>query len=329
MPGLNEQFPTELNAGLEAGLETLSYNQVLTFTKYEQVVLPLDGFVFWVASSLLSSSATFGASAFDTSSYDQEATIAAPPFTVQVKGSFHYSTEFLQTAEENYGWNRAIFTAQSPIDEFNVISDTVLYLTEVDGIKFAFSSRDAYYRQADLHHYRGEAIYPTMLSQIIDDPRQLDTKTLVVSNSLPIWLSFSGAVPIYPSFAMPSNVRPPYIAAHIEPSKTQAIQMAPSFDQLSNHYQLVEDTVRLTMFGLRNNQALDLQDRIFQASLDGDLFGIMNMPIIQEEKRPQNEINALANCKVLELRVNYYQTRVQNLARQLIAKAVPSYFPTE
>ncbi|ECP0802337.1 hypothetical protein FYO77_25455, partial [Salmonella enterica] len=58
MPSLNElqqTAKTELNAALTQGLDDISRFQVVTFTKYIRKVLPLDGFVFWVKASVLSS----------------------------------------------------------------------------------------------------------------------------------------------------------------------------------------------------------------------------------------------------------------------------------
>ncbi len=46
-------------AALAGGVETLSLQQEITFTQYVRLVLPLDGFVFWVRSDLLTASALF------------------------------------------------------------------------------------------------------------------------------------------------------------------------------------------------------------------------------------------------------------------------------
>ena len=47
----------QLGAGLAQGVETLSGNEQITFTLYVKLVLPLDGYVFWVNASLLTDSA--------------------------------------------------------------------------------------------------------------------------------------------------------------------------------------------------------------------------------------------------------------------------------
>ncbi len=73
----------------------------------------------------------------------------------------------------------------------------------------------------------------------------------------------------------------------------------------------------ITIYGIRNNDALDFQDYVFNQSLN-EIFGIMNMPIIRDRKRTQKEIGAIAIKKVIEFEINYYQSRAQSIARQLI-----------
>ncbi|EJP5366426.1 hypothetical protein NUA54_005091, partial [Salmonella enterica] len=100
MPSLSElqqTAKTELNATLTQGLDDLSRFQVVTFTKYIRKVLPLDGFVFWVKASVLSSAP------------DSE------PDTVNVKGYLHLTTESIQDDEQLYDRNVVTFTAQADI----------------------------------------------------------------------------------------------------------------------------------------------------------------------------------------------------------------------
>ena len=52
----------QMAAGLALGLETLSQNQTITFTRYHRLVLPMDGFVFWVKADLLTPSALLNSS---------------------------------------------------------------------------------------------------------------------------------------------------------------------------------------------------------------------------------------------------------------------------
>ena len=72
-------------------------------------------------------------------------------------------------------------------------------------VGFSFSARRSYYQQADLHHYVGDAIYPAFETQVIDTSEELTElleDRLIVSNSLPIWLSLPPpGVPIYPEIS--------------------------------------------------------------------------------------------------------------------------------
>ena len=53
MPSVNEPVRTALGAALKAGVDTISLSQQLTFTLYKRLVLPLDGYLFWVKASIL------------------------------------------------------------------------------------------------------------------------------------------------------------------------------------------------------------------------------------------------------------------------------------
>lgn len=326
MPGLNEEYESQLAAGLDTGLETLSLNQEITFTKYIRVVLPLDGFVFWVSADLLSPSAIFNTAAYDLAAFNQPLNLATAAPTLTIKGSLHYTTDFRQEIEGSYGLNRVTFTAQDPVQDFNAVSSNMMYIGQFDGLMFSFSRRDSFYKQSDLYHYQGDAILPRMRSQIISKASGLDTSNIVCSNSMPIWLSLNKYMPVYPSMLGPTNIQPPYATVEIRPDETVAIQAAPRLDDLDNHWQLVSDTVRITIFGLRNLNALDFQDYVFQYSLDTDLFGVMDMPVIRDTHYNQPEINALAMAKTITFKINYYQSRMREIARQLILSAIPTIY---
>jgi hypothetical protein len=300
---------SQLAAGLAEGINTLSNNQTITFTKYVRYVLPLDGYVFWVRSDL---------AGFQTN---------AAPVTVAVQGSFHYASDTQQREDETFAINRVVFTALSEIQDFNLIEPCVMYIGEFEGVRFAFTQRKSFYRQADLYHYVGNAVYPAMASQVIDCVEQLTDRSVVVSNSLPVWLSLNQIMPMFPSFLVPDNLPPVYAAVHIEPDATRALQSVPSFDSTLTHYQLVSDRVKITMYGMRNFNALDFQDYIYNYMLNDDnLFGLMNMPVIRDEKRTQAELSVIAMKKSIEFEVSYYQTRVNDVARQLILTCVPNFY---
>ncbi|HET8687074.1 MAG TPA: hypothetical protein VFM18_10470, partial [Methanosarcina sp.] len=145
----------------------------------------------------------------------------------------------------------------------------------------------------------------------------------IATNSLPIWLALNGLMPVYPAFLAPTNLRPPYATVSIP--ETLPIQAAPYIDNTSAHWQLVQDKVKITIYGERNNDALDFQDYVFQNSLDTENFGISNMPIIKDEVRTQSELGILAIKKSFELEINYYQNRALQVARQLITSALCSF----
>src|SRR5882762_5524404 len=263
---------TPLNAALDQGIETISYNQEIEFTKYVRLVLPLDGFVFWVKADLLSQSALLNAALYNGAVFNQNETVITSAPTVSIKGSFHYETQSTQDQTETYANNHVVFTAESEIQDFNEIGPNVIFIGTFDGMRFAFSSRAYLYRQADIFHYSGHAVYSIMDSQIIDTSDGLTSKELVVSNSIPIWLSMNTYqkleieyfappdFPLYPSFLSPQNLPPPYATVHIEPTTTQGIQAAPFLDSTLSHYQLCQETVRIGFYGVRNDDVLNFMD---------------------------------------------------------------------
>jgi hypothetical protein len=327
---------TPIGSVLKAGTDQISLNQTITFTKYIRLVLPLDGFVFWVRSTIVKPSAMLNMAAFNTAAFGSAPQYSNPANgddTLIAMGSLHYASMEAQTQTNSYTTNQIVFTSEDEIKDFNEISPDVMYLGEWQGVRFSFGQRRSFYQQADLWHYTGNAVYATMTTQIIDYPAQLDTQNVIVSNSLPLWLAMNQMsppfpyppgqrIPLYPSFAVPVNLEPPYGAVHID--GTEAIQSTPYIDQQSSHWQLVEETVVITLQGLRNFNAIDFVDFVlnYTEAFDPPLFGITNMPVVQDEKDPQVELQTLSMRKKVEFRINYYQTRMRNLARQLIETVI-------
>jgi hypothetical protein len=162
---------------------------------------------------------------------------------------------------------------------------------------------------------------------IIDDLEGFDPVNVVVSNSLPAWLTLNKVCPIYPSFLLPDNLPLPYIAAHVIPEETHSIQPVPIIDLDGSHWQLARDRVRLTFYGLRNFNAVDWLDQALAfIGYDGEVMGLMNGPIIRDEKRTQAEIGVIAMKKTLEFEVSYYQQRVRALALQYIKTCIPHFY---
>ncbi|KGC12896.1 hypothetical protein DM48_372 [Burkholderia gladioli] len=308
MPSIAESLGTQsqLASTLAAGVDQISQSQEITFTRYSQSVLASDGYVFWVNTGQ----------------------------TQTVKGSLHQVTDQQQNEDETIDINRIIFTALDPIDDFNTVAPTDLFIGEIDGIKFSFNARGSLYRQANLYHYVGNAVYPALASQLIDSAADLPAGP-IVSNSLPIWLAQSTPqLPIYPSYLVPANVVPPYVVAHIEPDATEA----PSFPDyvwpgtvvpnsggspLHNlpSSQLAKDRVRLTMYGLNNQQAIQFYASLIDYSLNTDNFGFGNSPAIKDAKRTQSELNVIAMKKTLDIDAWYFQTTSDAIARRLILEA--------
>ncbi|MFJ5338361.1 hypothetical protein ACIPSD_04515 [Pectobacterium sp. CHL-2024] len=309
MPSLNElqqTAKTELNATLTQGLDDLSQYQVVTFTRYIRKVLPLDGFVFWVKASLIDPD--------DTAD------------TVDVRGYLHLTTDSIQDDEQIYDRNVVTLTAQSDIDPFNDIGNDVLYIGEFFGIQFSFSRRTGLNEPANLYHYTGEAIFPHMRSQIINSADDIDLDDVVVSSSLPVWLSLNQYMPMFPAMLSLQNLTPPF--ATVKCSNVAPIEGGYYIDAESNQYQLVTEDVTISITGLRNAETADFLWYVQQYTLRDDAeMGVMNIPVVQDERVRQNELNVIAMRKTIKFRVNYYQQRMRNVSRQLITSSIPSIYP--
>lgn len=306
MPSLEEVVGAPggpLHDALLAGLADISQQQPVTFTTYSRYVLPLDGFVFWLRRG-----------------------------TFQATGALHYSTERYQAEDETATRNSVVFTSGTEIVDLNTPNSTTLIVGEIDGMKYAFTRQGWFFPPAAVWHYTGEALQPSEATQLVDNPGRLDPTQLIVSNSLPAWLSLfnyrpiwltplNPAIPLFPSYLVPDNIEPPYGSVHIEPTSTVALQSAPWLDRDSSHYQLTAEDVRITLYGCSNNQALDFLDLINRYSYDYNVIGIMNMPTVRDGKRAAPEAMILAQQKFIDVRVSYVQTRINNLARQMILEA--------
>jgi hypothetical protein len=319
---LDDATSTQIHDALDAGLDVLSGRQTVEFVPYIRTVLPLDGFVFWVRASLL----------------PQQRLVEnglQSPDPVTVEGSLHYASVGTMMLDENISIQRVDFAAKTPITDFAQVAPNVLYVAEwqtpLGSFKFTFNNRGTYYRQADIHHYTGDAVYPAFIAQLIDNIEQFDRRQ-VVSNSLPLWLTvcanipfiseISFVLPMYPAYLIPANLPPPYAAVEVMPRTTRALQARAYRDSNNSRWQLVAETVALTFYGLRNDDIMDFVDYAVDRSANLGDFGIMNMPVVRDEYRPQLELSALAQKKTVEFEVNYYQTRMRDIARQYIKTAI-------
>lgn len=301
-----------LGAALASGVKTLSADQAITFTLYKKQVLPVDGFVFWINGSIAAG---------------VDPTI---PATAKIKGSLHYSTEVGQHEDATVAYNTIVFTSLSEVDVFKEINPQYMYLADYEGIRFSFSSRGKFYEQADLYHYMGTAVSSVMETQIIDTLSQLDALAPIVSNSLPVWLAMPSYIPpypgftcpiiLYPSFLVPDNEPPPYGAVHVE--DTRSLVETAAFTPTLTSEQLSAETVRVTLYGANNDVAITFLNFVIQYSYDWNFIGMMNMPIIVDEKRTQPELRVIAQKKVIEFKIAYLQRSVRNVARQFIKHVV-------
>lgn len=314
--------PQELASGLQLGTTTISANQTLVFTLYKRLVLPIDGYVFWInASSLKKKSAAYDLSAYDTTPLNAPKPKAIAPQTFNQLGSLHYSQEIYQEEDSTYTKQTALFTSINQVVEFAALAPNELYITKLpNGTRIAFNGQQGRYTQAGLWHYNGSALYSTEATQVIETPQQLSSLQ-IVSNSLPIWLAMSTVnLPIYPSYLSALNIFPPYVTADI--TGTQAIGQSPSYGKLSSQSQLVTEQVKFTIYGTNNDAALDFQTMLLNNSLpDDSAYGIMNMPVPVDDKKVQSEFQIIAQKKTMIVQVNYYQNRTRNIARQLIEHA--------
>lgn len=378
---------TQQEAVLNAGIDQIAAHQVITFTKYYRVILPLDGYLFWVNANVLAgnsgipnvsllnevtpdqasmpngplpscaqgaysgNSAQPGIPEGNTAQFNQpreyrsHAGTARGPGTIKVQGSLHYDIERHQIQDQTYDINKVIFTAESPISDFDEVGPNCMFLGSFENplasegtIRFSFDRRQNFFQQANKYHYIGDAVYPDLETQIIDDLNGFDTQNVIVSNSLPIWLAMNQMappypyparqnIPMYPSFLVPDGINPPYGVVHVRPESTQGLAGRSTIRSTdSSHFQLTKETVEITLLGLRNFNALDFVDYVqVMAAQDDAPFGIMNIPTIRDEKRFQNEISAIAMKKTITFDVNYLQTRMRNLAEQFIKKVNIDY----
>lgn len=297
---------------LASGVDWLSGSQEITFTRYQRYILPLDGFIFWVKDAN-----------------------AAP---LIAHGSLHYASDTDQLEDEMATSNSVVFTSKSLVEDLNAIGPATMWIANYEGLRIGFSSRGSYYKQADLHHYSGASLMPALRSQVIDDISALDTASLIVSNSLPVFLFLNqyqppyptplkivGQITLFPSFCIPDNLSPPYGAVHIE--RSENLQDAPFLNNRLRPFALASDVVRITTYGLNNDAATLLRDAILQYSYDWNTIGIMDFSAINDLKRPQSEFGVIAQKKVMTFKVSYYQTAVRDVARQLIEQAKTTVSP--
>lgn len=314
-----------IGALLSDTLESLDLDQEVWFQAYSRSVLPIDGYVFWI-----------------------------PGGKIRVHGALHHMQEILQNEDETLGSAATYFTTRQKIVEFSSAPIDTIFVAREGDFRYAFYAQAGYAQFADLWHYQGKVVAPAMTTQLLDNPASIDPQRAIVSNSLPLWLAlngysspyvggFSPGVTLYPSFAVSPNLTPPYGAVHIAPEWTRTLQAFPlvkrvqiqATDSAGNpiigsngkpvlipwrvHNQLMSDRVRITLYGLQNDAAMDFLDSVLEFSQNFQFFGITNSPAVADGKRTQAELQALAMQKIIEFEVSYNQARAHSVAMQLIA----------
>lgn len=342
MPTMDELlgpgFKSTAAADAATGISVLSQMGTVTFERYVRVVLPSDGYVFWVLASLLSPSALVGSMLLNRVPIGKAAQFeTSAPNTFTCQGSFHWDAATRQEEAQNYSASTAVFTALQQVNDLKDVAPGTVWIAKRDGMTFAFSSQGYFYRTMDLFHYRGMAVYSDLLTQVVDNMGLVNLSEPVVSNSLPLWLSFNSyqtfygfktaGIPVYPSFLVPDNQVPPYASVHVVPDSTQSLTAAPHLSPRLSHDQMVSETVRVTMSGTRNFNAMDFMDFVNQYTLDTGNFGLRNMPTLRDRgaERTQPELLIMAQRKSAEFEINYHQRRARDVARQLIVQSIPSF----
>jgi hypothetical protein len=313
MPGIEEiRGNSQLAASVRDAIEQLGLvAEDVVFTAYTRVVLPLDGYVFW-----------------------------SPTVIVKAKGVVHFSQHLEQNETETYGHAVVTFTSEGRLVQFDALGNHTLLVARIGGFRYAFSSQGGFQDEARLWHYQGDSILPELEAQLLDPPRTIDPSQAVVSNSLPAWLALNGwstpfedwfsnapvsqgglGITLYPSFLVRPNIPPPYGVVHIGAEDTSAQQAVPFVDSNRSSWQLASDRVRITLYGLQNNAAVDFLNCVLQYIEYTGNFGLQNMPIVRDGKRWQTEVQAIAMQKVIDFTVSYNQARMASVARTLIEQA--------
>jgi hypothetical protein len=280
-------------ATLQAGLGVISQSQTVTFNSYKRVILPYDGYVFWIKDNTIT--------------------------PIEVAGSIHYSADQRQELDNTISFVNVLFTTNTQVANLEDVQPDHIWIGAFDDFQFTFSSHAYFYEQSDLWHYEGHAVYPAMRTQVLDSVLQLPAEP-IVSNSLPIWLQLgTGKIPVYPSFLVPENIVPPYMVCHIGPEDTSALQPIQIYDK-DGIYQLAKDSVRFISYGLTNKDVFLFVSSLYKFLEFHPVFGILQKGIIiKDDKHIQSELNVIAQKKEIIFDCSYVQQAVYDLVISYLA----------
>lgn len=329
MVGISEAFKsgTPLASALADGLKDISYNATVRFSPYVRLVMPLDGYVFWVNASLLGAKKLKQFNLCSSSVGD-----------VDVACAIHASTDTLQNDDESLDMSTLVITTREEVRPFHDAVGDVLWMGNFEGIRFAINTQSNYYAQAGLHHYIGATIYPAMMTQFIDTLDDLDAKRLIASNSLPIWIAMFAerskfvwlpqpAMPFFPAFLVTDNLTPPYAIIDVKDGESEAMQGGALLSSTMSRSLLVSDRVEIITYGAGNDDIMDLVDFVTGAAQGTDLvpMGVMNTPVVTDVKRTQAEANILGQKKSVTFQVDYYQASTRAMAERYILSCIPAF----
>jgi len=293
------EITSEMDNTLFEGYQKLSGQQKITFTRYIKQILPVDGFVFWVRAELLDP---------DFAPYSQ----------ITMQGTLHQSVNQTQEATKTNAVTSIILTVNKPIEELKEVDSQDLWLGEYNGSKFSFNVQNAFYDNANQYHYAGDAVYIENYPAIIDDLADLDLTNAVISDSTIFWLLLDLPFTVYPSFLVPTNIKPPYAVVEIDQQKP--LNARPTYDDNLTSTSHIAERATITLYGVRHNAAIDFIQSVELSHFIDGYFGIMNIPIVKDEKIPQSEINTVTQKKTIEFIINYEQKRLRDEAIKLVEK---------
>lgn len=304
---LNNNAQNSLSRSVGSGMNDICYEGTVLFRQYRKIVLPLDRFIFWLAT----------------------------PQTMTITGSLHIETHNRHTETERYDYSDMVLTTQEEVQTFHQKPTDTLWMACIDGTHFSIDGQKKHFKQAGLFHYFGSNVPPSFRSQFIHTEAELDDYHPVISSSLPIflalphigspalgWCPWPKDVPIFPSFSSPDNQEPPYIIIHNDPHSAQPVGLGTVDPTTGASTQIMTEKVKLTLIGLPHQKASNIRDYIRHwALLHPDTLGITNIPVIVDEKSTLDEISALSMMKHIEFDVMYIQNTARDCAFKLIEHA--------
>ena len=281
-----------IEAILKDGASLLAQDRSVLFVEYTRVVVA-DGLVFWVKSGVLPGTTAL---------------------TKSVKGSLHYLINQKQEAEHSASQATVAFTSFEKVDDMIIDNQQKMWIASIAGFQYAFSGHANYYDTAKLWHYSGESVGAYLSMHIVDD--LTNPPSAYASNSIAFWLLQNTFFPVYPSFLVPANKKPPYAVCSL---KTKTIQAVPFIDRFGKTSQLVMDDVEIKCYGVGNNVAIDFRDSINAIE---DLGIMVAGDITDDDSKPTaSTYNIATTVKTITFAINYYQERARTMVADLILSA--------